>query len=492
MTRASLIAASAGIILLAAALRLPGLDDQSLWSDEIYSIESARWPLPILLSVQDGHPPLYGLALKALDGVRPADSNGRFISAVAGIATVGAMLGLGCAVADPRTAVLAALLLAIAPLHVWYSREGRMYALVALCSTAGSWLFVCALRGGGIGAWVGYALVSAVGLFTHYLYGAVILAQAAFVAVERFGDRVTLRRGAIVYGALIVMGALALAIVGEEAIGFAGRQRGFQWLVVPYTAYTFVGGFGLGPPVEFLHRGHSLGTTVATFWPAIAAVGLLGAALVWPAVRALPSLGAWGVYLTMWLLVPAVVVFAGAWLKDGAYNVRYLLSTFPAFVMLAAAGIARAPRWYGVGCLAAFAVVAAASIDRDLLDPRYMREDLRGAVGYLREHAAAEDAVTVSAEYCIYGLQHYGPTQRLEPLAISPVRSPADADAIVAGLAGSDRWLVLSRDWEDDPAGYLNRAIAAQAPAAEVARLPGVRIFRFGASGGTDQRQSAP
>lgn len=483
MTRASLIAASAGIILLAAALRLPGLDEQSLWSDEIYSVESSRWPLPILLSVQDGHPPLYGLALKALDGLRPADSNGRLISAVAGVATVGAMLALGCAIADPRTAVLAALLLAIAPLHVWYSREGRMYALVALCSTAGSWLFVRALRGGGIGTWLGYAFVSAVGLSTHYLYGAVILAQAAFVAVERFSDRMTLRRVAIVYAALFVIGALALAIVGEEATGFAGRQRGFQWLAVPYTAYTFVAGFGLGPPVEFLHRGHSLATTIASYWPALTAVGLLGAALVWPAVRALPSLGMWGVYLAMWLLVPAVFVFGGAWLKDGAYNVRYLLSTFPAFVLLAAAGIARAPRWYGVTCLAAFAVVAAASIGRDRLDPRYVREDLRGAVGYLSEHATADDAVTVSAEYSIGGLRHYGLAQRLEPLAIRPLRSPADADAIIAGLVGSGRWLVLSRDWEDDPAGYLNHAIATQAPDAEVAHLPGVRIFRFGGSG---------
>lgn len=483
MTRASLIAASAGVILLAAALRLPGLADQSLWSDEIYSVESARWPVGILLSVQDGHPPLYGLALKALDALNPADSNGRLISAIAGLATVGAMLALGCAIADARTAVLAALLLAIAPLHVWYSREGRMYALVALCSTAGSWLFVRVLRGGGIGTWCGYALVSAVGLFTHYLYGAVILAQAAFVAVERFSDRMALRRITVVYTALCVIGALALTIVGEEAIGFTGRQRGFQWLGVPYTAYTFVGGFGLGPPVEFLHRQHSLTAAVATFWPAMIAVGLVGAALALPAVRAVPSLGVWGVYLTMWLLVPAVFVFGGAWLKDGAYNVRYLLSTFPAFVLLAAAGLARAPRWYRVACLAALAALAAASIGRDRFDPRYMREDLRGTVGFLREHVTAEEAVTVSAAYVIDGLKHYGPTQRLQPLAVRPVSSPADADAIVAGLAGSGRWLVLSRDWEDDPAGYLNRAIATQAADAEVARLPGVRIFRFGGPG---------
>lgn len=478
VTRTSLLVASAAVLLLATALRLPGLAAQSLWTDEIYSVESARWPLPVLLEVQDGHPPLYGLLLKALDQVAPSDLNGRFVSAVAGVAAVAAMLVLGCTITDRRTAVVAALLLAIAPLHVWYSREGRMYSLVALCSIVASWLFVRALRSGGWGAWAGYAVVSAVGLFTHYLYGAVVLAQAVFVVVERFADTVALRRLAIVGGLLLALGALALPMLGREAIGFVGHWRGFEWLAVPYTAYTFVGGFGLGPPVDLLHRERGLGT-IAAYWPEVAAVTLVGVALVWAAVRAVPSLGAWGVYLVLWLLLPAVVVFAGAWVKDGAFNVRYLFSTFPAFVLLAASGITRAPRWYGRACLAALVVLAAVSISRDRLDPRYVREDLRGAARYLRAHAAGAEPVTVSAQYVIAGLQHYDGQLPLAPLAIRPLQSPADAEAVLASLSTSGRWLVLSREWEDDPAGYLPRAIAAHARDAEVAWFPGIRIFRF-------------
>ena len=151
---------------------------------------------------------------------------------MAGVAAVAAMLVLGCTITDRRTAVVAALLLAIAPLHVWYSREGRMYSLVALCSIVASWLFVRALRSGGWGAWAGYAVVSAVGLFTHYLYGAVVLAQAVFVVVERFADTVALRRLAIVGGLLLALGALALPMLGREAIGFVGHWRGFEWLAV--------------------------------------------------------------------------------------------------------------------------------------------------------------------------------------------------------------------------------------------------------------------
>jgi len=481
VTRTSLLIAGTAIVLLAAALRLQGLDEQSLWTDEIYSVESSRWALPILLSVQDGHPPLYGLILKGLDQVAPNDLNGRYVSALAGVAAVGAILALGCAIADRRTAVVAGLLLAVAPLHVWYSREGRMYSLVALCAIVASWFFVRALRGGGWRSWTGYGVVSALGLMTHYLYGAVLLAQGTFIAIERFGDSLALRRFALVGAMLVALAALGLPLVGQEAVGFVGHWRSFEWLSVPYTAFTFFGGFGLGPPVELLHRERGL-ATIAAYWPELLGVTVVALAATWLAIRALPSLGPWGVYLVLWVLVPTIVVFGGAYLKNGAFNVRYLFSTLPAVVLLTANGIVHAPRRYGLGLLLALVALDAVSIHRDRYDPRYVREDLRGAAAYLRQHASDDGPITVSAQYMIAALQHYQEQLRLEPLATRPVRSAADAEAMLDALSARGAWLVLSRDWEDDPGGYLLSAIAARAPAAETAHFPGMRVFHFDAA----------
>jgi hypothetical protein len=83
----------------------------------------------------------------------------------------------------------------------------------------------------------------------------------------------------------------------------------------------------------------------------------------------------------------------------------------------------------------------------------------------------------VSASYSVFGLRHYDGALHLEPLAIRPVSNPEEANVLLDGLSG--RWLVLVREWEDDPAGYLDHAIAARAPDAQAARFPGVRIFRF-------------
>ena len=478
MTRKVFVGAGLAVVLLAAALRLPGLDDQSLWSDEIYSVEAARWPLPVLLAVRDGHPPLYGLIVKALDRLGPSDLHGRIVSAVAGIAAVGAMLGLGRAVAGRRAAVVAAGLLAVSPLHVWYSREGRMYALVALWSIVGSWLFVRALRDGARAAWVGWALVSAAGLATHYLYGPVLLAQAAFLALRRASGTITTRRLALAGGVTLALGAIALVLLGEEAAGVVARRRGFEWLAVPYTAFTFVGGFGLGPPVELLQRDRGL-ATLASFWPAVTVVTLTGAVLAWATVRALPSLGMWGVYLVLWLLVPAAVVFGGAWLTNGSYSVRYLLPALPAFVLLAATGIVALPRRWGAIGLGVLGALSVLSIARDRGDPRYARDDLRGAARWLRAHAGTRDPVAVSAAYVAVGLRHYDGALQVAPLTNRRLQTAADAEAALADLLAAGGWLVLSRDWEDDPSGHLDRTIAARAPDALVARLPGVRIFRF-------------
>lgn len=477
MRRLARIALGVGVVVLAAALRLPELDAQSLWSDEIYSVESARWPVPILVSVADGHPPLYGLALKAMDVVRPTDWNGRLISAMAGVATVAAMLGLGRVIANPRTAVLAALLLAIAPLHVWYSREGRMYALATFCSTGASWLFARALGGAGNGIWLGYIALSVAGLLTHYLYAPIVLAQVLFAALRRPAEPRATRRTAIACAAVLALAVLTLASLGGEALGIARAHRGFQWLALPYTAHVFVAGFGVGPPVALLHRAPALGPLLATYWAELTPIAVLGAALVWAALRAIPSLGGWGLYLVLWLALPAAVVFGGSWATGTAYNVRYLLPAFPAAVLLVAAGLDRAPRWYAIVCLTGLVAVAAISIGRDRRDPTYARDDLRGAAAYLRAHAGSA-RIAVSAAYIADGLRYYEPTLHLEPFVRHPVRTADDASAALGPFAATGGWFVLCRDWEDDPAGHVATALAASG-AVEVSTLPGMRIFRL-------------
>ncbi|MBW1897997.1 MAG: glycosyltransferase family 39 protein, partial [Deltaproteobacteria bacterium] len=127
-------------MILAAMLRYPGIGEQNYWLDEIISINLASRPVSEILTVEDGFPPVYALLIKALGPQATANFSIRKLSAVFGVLSVGIILLLGARMYDLKIGVFAALLLALSPLHEWYSREGRMYALMIFLSILSSLL----------------------------------------------------------------------------------------------------------------------------------------------------------------------------------------------------------------------------------------------------------------------------------------------------------------------------------------------------------------
>lgn len=124
----------AAVVTLAFGLRLYRYDALSLWLDEGFTIVFARLPWPAVLGLQgqyDVHPPLYYLLVKLISTVAPEVGAGRLLSVLAGTATVGVVYALAARLAGRAAALCAGLILAVSPLHLWYSQEARMYALAA-------------------------------------------------------------------------------------------------------------------------------------------------------------------------------------------------------------------------------------------------------------------------------------------------------------------------------------------------------------------------
>lgn len=133
------------IILLALALRLAGLGHESLWIDEADSVYFAQHAWDSLLwRLCDPHPPGYYALLKLFIGLGGISEFAvRLPSAMAGALGVAALarlareltalLGLKKGIRRKLVSqALPAALLAVSPLHVWYSQEARMYAWVTL------------------------------------------------------------------------------------------------------------------------------------------------------------------------------------------------------------------------------------------------------------------------------------------------------------------------------------------------------------------------
>ncbi|MDQ4148794.1 MAG: glycosyltransferase, partial [Actinomycetota bacterium] len=138
------------LTLLGAALRLYGLDSQSLWLDEGISLWHAqRENIPqMLASVSKGdvHPPLYFAILHLWLRLSTTDSVFwiRLLSVIASCLTIPLAYGLARRLYGEMAGFLSALLLAVSPLSVHFAQEARPYALLGLSSMAAGY---CLVRG---------------------------------------------------------------------------------------------------------------------------------------------------------------------------------------------------------------------------------------------------------------------------------------------------------------------------------------------------------
>jgi uncharacterized membrane protein len=144
------------ILLLALGLRLFHLGERNLWYDEAFAVLFAEKGLdamlygtltPVAGGAADIHPLLYYTTLDgwmAVFGESPFAV--RLWSVVLGVATVGMLYLLARDLFGENTGLAAALITAVAPFHVQYSQETRMYALLGLLLVAATWCFVRGAR----------------------------------------------------------------------------------------------------------------------------------------------------------------------------------------------------------------------------------------------------------------------------------------------------------------------------------------------------------
>ena len=155
------------ILILGGFFRFYHLDRWSLWTDELYT-----WRIVPELSIltegvpDDQHPPLYHILVHYLIRINDSEIWLRFPSALAGFLAIPLMRRI--ALNKREWGLLAALLLAISPLHIWYSREARMYGLASLFWIASIFFYICLIHRDKWGDVLGLAVATLAGILTAY------------------------------------------------------------------------------------------------------------------------------------------------------------------------------------------------------------------------------------------------------------------------------------------------------------------------------------
>ena len=238
-------------MLVGGFLRWDGWDRQSFWTDEMSSLGRAtvrlRDIVPGVLAY-DGHPPLYIFAVHFAYYTFHLGPIGavRIPSLVFGTAVIPVIYLLARVLAGRLAAVVASLLVVVSPIAVWYSRDGRMYALtwflvmlsfllLAQASQSRRWVWLAAYAASVAGAL--YADVSAV---------MALAPQAAmiawFFAVDRQARQAWLRIGAA-YVAGWLMFTPWLLVLPQQAPLLHGTFAGYEpgWLTVGHLVLDETG-----------------------------------------------------------------------------------------------------------------------------------------------------------------------------------------------------------------------------------------------------------
>jgi uncharacterized membrane protein len=176
-------------VLLALGLRLYRLGREPLWFDEAYSaLTAVRPPAEILPLVRaEISAPLYYFLLHSWTRVfGDGEFSLRLLSAVAGTAAIPVLCWIGARMFSPRAGLVAAALAALSPLHVHYSQEARMYALMPPLALGVLYGLHQLLSAPSPRALAGFVFCATAGLYLHYFFFFLLpLAGAALVVRDR-------------------------------------------------------------------------------------------------------------------------------------------------------------------------------------------------------------------------------------------------------------------------------------------------------------------
>jgi mannosyltransferase len=211
----------AGLTVLAATLRFATLGVQAYHHDEIVTasrvLRDGFWHAMEAVGFSESAPPLYyALAWVWTQLTGTGEVGLRSVSALAGVATVPVAYLLGAEQVGRRAGIVAAALVAVNPMLLWYSQEARSYALLVLLTAAAALYFVRALHEGRRRDFTAWGVFSALALATHYFAIFPIALEAAWLLWRR-------RREAVAGLGIVLLAGLALAplAIHQMSLGHA-------------------------------------------------------------------------------------------------------------------------------------------------------------------------------------------------------------------------------------------------------------------------------
>ena len=332
------------LTLIAYGLRVYHLNFQSLWRDEVDSIQFALRDLPALLvnfKTPGENGPLYYLALHFWVNMTGTSAfAARFFSLLFGVILVPMFYVLGCRLLGTGGGMIAAILSALSPFYIWYAQEAKMYSLLALTTALSMYLYLRAIQENHLALWAGWFLSTTLSLYIHFVAVLLIPVQVILLPLVWWRHRSAFHR-CLAMMTLLILPYVPLA-VWQLPLWATSSPPAYSFSDLKRVATLLLLAFGphLNP------------------WPAVMTVApftfVLLSGLLLRASHGDKDHDAARLILVAYLLLP-IAIFLVVVLRVWAFTPRYLILISPAFYLLIARGLLvlqqRAPPLFAIAGL---------------------------------------------------------------------------------------------------------------------------------------------
>ena len=358
------------ILFLATILRLVNLN-QSFWLDEGAQMLMSEKSLTFQWfgRVNDFHPPLYYWITHFWLQLGRSEWFLRLPSVFFGVATVYLVYLLGTKLFNEKLGLISALFLAVAPYHLYYSQEARMYSLLAFLAIA-SMLFLVERK------WFAYLLTTTAMLYTHYAAFFLLPAQVIWVifwqrkTASRFSQNLFL--SLLFYFPWLAQFFKQLG-AGSNLVSLLPSWRSVASLpVIKALPLTFIK-FSLGRISFIDKRVYAL------------VAGLVAVIFGYLFYQALKKLTKEKIFLLNWLALPLLLTLTIS-LFMPMYQPFRLLFTITPFYLLLAVGVASLNKKWQPSAIVAVLLISLSGLGIYYANPRFQRENWREATAYIEAH----------------------------------------------------------------------------------------------------------
>ncbi len=454
----------------------------SIRLDEAQSLWQTNHSYSALLQIiaEDVHVPLYHVLLRTWRLVLGPDvETARLLSLVFLLASVPVFYLVARKVLSTPWALFALVVFSCSPFLQWYGSEARMYTMLVFVTLVSQYFFLTVVTTDRTAAWIGYAAAAVVGVYVHYFFAFVLLAQGlVLLALWRRLPRAALVRMAGV--ALLVCAAFVPWLLYFSSNGSASGTR--PSLAVPSSVdYSNVYSQFL---VGFQSDG--INSTVLSAYPLLVLAALAS-------VRVGNKLDRATAYLVVAAFVPVLMAFVISHLVTPFFLSRYMIAALPALLLIVVRFISNLTLPVARGLAAVLLAVTVLGTVVQAVNPDTpVEEDFRTAARLVEDGAGPQDVVVLSSPFTVYPFEYYyDGSARLATLPVwdrqggIPGFDPAELPEDVESLAEGHQYvyLLLSYDqgYEEEIYQYFERSFEQTA---EHAPSPGMRllVYRVGYS----------